>query len=357
MDPDTSIPTDSPGVKAARTQLKWTNDMESAFIATMKGMQGAPTKTVPSGFTKEAYKRVAEIMKARSMQPDLCDDVRMKNKLGALRNDWRTYVNLLNTGWSRLPNGVPTNTDEMLETYYKEQDPNARKFRAAPLRHFAELTDLFDPNQEESSNSPSTARSLIPNARQSVQLPQSPYESAMPQLQDHLPTQSREESTSLTSEHLNHSHPYTPHTSLSSVKRPAEASLSNQAKRILLGESPPSQPRPSDTLRAYYGNTSQISPVAAATALFQSTFSSLPVMQRVAAVKRFQDQNLADVFLHTDAEATLITRTILEFDNSTPMAFTSAYRYRGDDLPLSPASCESDCRCTARTPLHTDAKV
>ncbi|KAI5208275.1 hypothetical protein E4T39_01623 [Aureobasidium subglaciale] len=296
MDLDTANSTDSPGVKAARTQLKWTNDMELAFIATMKSMQSAPTKTVPSGFTKEAYKRVAEIMKARSMQPDLCDDIRMKNKLGALRNDWRTYVNLLNTGWSRLPNGVPTNTDEVLENYYKEQDPNARKFRAAPLRHFAELTDLFDPNQEEPLNSPSTARSLIPNVRQSVQLPQSPYESAIPQAQEH------EDSASLMSEHLNQSHPYTPHTSVLSSKRPAEASLSNQAKRILLGESPPSQPRPSDTLRAYYGNTSQTSPVAAATALFQASFSSLPVMQRVAAVKRFQDQNLAEIFLHTDAE-------------------------------------------------------
>jgi hypothetical protein len=97
MDVDTSISTVSPGGPAStRTQLKWTNDMELTFIATMKTIRGPPTKNVPSGFTKEAYKRVAESIKDKSSQPDLCDHVRMKNKLGALKNDWRTYTNLLN---------------------------------------------------------------------------------------------------------------------------------------------------------------------------------------------------------------------------------------------------------------------
>ncbi|CAD0093602.1 unnamed protein product [Aureobasidium vineae] len=281
---DTSISTDSPSARPSRTQLKWTNDMEVAFIATMKSMQSPPTKNVPSGFTKDAYKRVAEIIKDKSSQPDLCDDVRMKNKLGALRNDWRTYVNLLNMQWPRLPNGLPTNTDEVLENYYKDQDPNARKFRAAPLRHFVELNLLFDPEGEQPLASPSLSRPTVDY--------QAPSSTQVHDLQDTLTNTTNNDT-------------YTPHSGPSPhlpAKRPAETSISNQAKRILMSDSPPTQPRAQDTLRAYYGNTSQISPVAAATALFTSTFSSLPIRHRVITVKHFQDTNMAEIFLHTDAE-------------------------------------------------------
>lgn len=305
MDPDTSISVDSPtGPKPSRTQLKWTNDMEVAFIATMKSMQGAPTKNVPSGFTKDAYKRVAEIIKDKSSQPDLCDDIRMKNKLGALRNDWRTYVNLLAMPWPRLSNGLPTNTDEVLENYYKEQDPNARKFRAAPLRHYDELTDLFDPEhlvaQRLASESAPRATEMPAAHSQSVPLPHSPYASVAPQEQ--APAQVHDLQSTLAD---TSSTPYTPHHGLPpppAAKRPAESTLSNQAKRILMGESLPAEPRVYDTLRAYYGNTSQVSPVAAATALFKATFSSLPTRQRAIAVKHFADPNMAEIFLHTDAE-------------------------------------------------------
>ncbi|KEQ76555.1 hypothetical protein M436DRAFT_60385 [Aureobasidium namibiae CBS 147.97] len=226
MDNDASISTDTPsGPTSTRTQLKWTNDMEQTFIATMKAVRGPPTKTVPSGFTKDAYKRVAEIIKDKSSQPELCDHVRMKNKLGALRNDWRTYTNLLNLQWPKLPNGLPTNTDEVLENYYRDQDPNARKFRAAPLRHFDELTELFESEREgeQRLNSPAVTPSLGTSAslRQSLPLPlpHSPYQSAASQ--------------ELISSrfHTPHAHP-TPQRSL---KRPAESSISNQAKRVLMG--------------------------------------------------------------------------------------------------------------------------
>ena len=293
MDIDASISTDSPhGASSTRTQLKWTNDMEHTFIATMKAMRGPPSKTVPSGFTKDAYKRVAEIIKDKSSQPELCDPVRMKNKLGALRNDWRTYTNLLNLPWPKLPNGLPTNTDEVLENYYKDQDPNARKFRAAPLRHFDELTELFEPEREgeQRLNSPAVTPSVGTSGslRQSLPLPlpYSPYQSAA-------------------SQELINSRFHTPHvnpTSQQSSKRPAESSISNQAKRVLMGESVPPQPPAADTLRAYHGNTSQVSPVAAATSLFKATFSSLPTRQRVAAVKHFADPHVAEIFLHTDDE-------------------------------------------------------
>ncbi|CAD0112604.1 unnamed protein product [Aureobasidium uvarum] len=300
---DTSISTDSPsGARSSRTQLKWTNDMEVAFIATMKSMQSPPTKNVPSGFTKDAYKRVAEIIKDKSSQPDLCDDVRMKNKLGALRNDWRTYVNLLTMQWPRLPNGLPTNTDDVLENYYKDQDPNARKFRAAPLRHFVELNLLFDPEGEQPLASPSSSRPVPVSGdlRQSLPLPHSPYETV--DYQAPSSTQVHDLQDTMTNGTHN---PYTPHSgpaSHLSAKRPAETSISNQAKRILMSESLPTQPRSQDTLRAYYGNTSQISPVAAATALFGATFSSLPIRHKVIAVKHFQDTNMAEIFLHTDAD-------------------------------------------------------
>ncbi|KAI4716266.1 hypothetical protein E4T48_07554 [Aureobasidium sp. EXF-10727] len=296
---DTSISTHSPGgPRPSRTQLKWTNDMEVAFIATMKTMQSPPTKNVPSGFTKDAYKRVADIIKHKSSQPDLCDDVRMKNKLGALRNDWRTYVNLLNMQWPRLPNGLPTNTDDVLETYYKDQDPNARKFRAAPLKHFAELNALFDPEGEQPPASPSTSRP-VPVSR--ISLPHSPYETV--DYQAPPSTQVHDLQDTLTNGTNNNiSTPHSGPVSHLSAKRPAETSISTQAKRILMANSPPTQPRAQDTLRAYYGNTSQISPVAAATALFTSTFSSLPIRHRVLAVKHFQDTNMAEIFLHADAE-------------------------------------------------------
>ena len=304
MDIDTSISTDSPST--TRAQLKWTNDMESTFIATMKTMRVPPTKNVPSGFTKDAYKRIAEIIEDKSSQPELCDPVRMKNKLGALRNDWRTYTNLLNMPWPKLPNGLPTNTDEVLEKYYKEQDPNARKFRAAPLKNFDELTELFDPERDgdQHSNSPAVTPSVGPSAslRQSqpLPLPHSPYQSAASrelinsrhhQLQGTLTPASGD--------------PHTPHsnpTSQLSTKRPAESSISNQAKRVLMVESVPQQPPAADTLRAYYGNTSQVPPVAAATALFKATFSSLPTRQRVAAIEHFADPHVAEIFLHTDDE-------------------------------------------------------
>ncbi|CAD0090628.1 unnamed protein product [Aureobasidium mustum] len=271
MDPDTSMSVDSPsGEKPSRSQLKWTNDMEIAFITTMKREQGAPTKTVPSGFTKDAYKRVAEIIKDKSSQPDLCDDIRMKNKLGALRNDWRTYVNLLNMPWPRLPNGLPTNTDDVLESYYKDQDPNARKFRAAPLRHYDELTDLFDPehliSQRLATESVSRPAEVPATHHQSVPLPHSPYGSVAPQEQSSTQLHGLQDTPA---DNINT--PYTPqYPSLSHTasKRPAESSLSNQAKRILMGDSLP-EPRPHDTVRTYYGNTSQISPVAAATALLE----------------------------------------------------------------------------------------
>mgnify|MGYP000867385966 CR=1 FL=1 len=302
MDADTSITTDSPsGTGSTRAQLKWTNDMEKTFIATMKSMRGPPTKNVPSGFTKDAYHRVADIIKQKSSQPELCDHVRMKNKLGALRNDWRTYTNLLNMQWPRLPNGLPTNTDDTLEKYYKEQDPNARKFRAAPLRLFAELTDLFNPEAmgEQRLNTPS-ASAAVPTSgstlRQSLPLPHSPYESAVSQEQ--LTGQNHITQDTLASSTNN---PHTPHFN-STSKRTAESSLSNQAKRVLMGESLPHQPSAAHTLRAYYSNTSQISPVAAATALFKATFPSLPARQRVAAVKQFVDSNMAEIFLHTDDE-------------------------------------------------------
>jgi hypothetical protein len=42
--------------------------------------------------------------------------------------------------------------------------------------------------------------------------------------------------------------------------------------------------------------------VAAATALFKATFAFLPIRQRAAAVKHFADQNVAEMFLHTDAD-------------------------------------------------------
>jgi hypothetical protein len=305
MDADTSITTDSPsGTVSSRTQLKWTIDMELAFIDYMTSIRGPPSKTVPSGFTKDAYKRVAEIIKDKSSQPELCDHVRMKNKLGALKNDWRTYVNLMNMQWPTLPNGLPTNTDEVLENYYKERDPNARKFRAAPLRHFVELTDLFDSEKEREQrlNSPSVSASVgtTGSLRQSLPLPHSPYQSVVPR--EPTTTQvydPQEASTPIMNNH------YTPHsnpTSHPSTKRPADTSISNQAKRILMGESLPPQPQSADTLRAYYGNTSSISPVAAATALFKATFSSLPTRQRVAAVKNFADPHVAEIFLHTDAE-------------------------------------------------------
>ncbi|KAG9960036.1 hypothetical protein KCU61_g6903, partial [Aureobasidium melanogenum] len=304
MDPDTSISVDSPsGSKPSRSQLKWTNDMEVTFIATMKSMQGPPTKNVPSGFTKDAYKRVAEIIKDKSSQPDLCDDIRMKNKLGALRNDWRTYVNLLAMPWPRLPNGLPTNTDDVLESYYKEQDPNARKFRAAPLRHYDELTDLFDPEhlvEQRLASEPVSRPTEVPAAHgQPVPLPHSPYESAPQEpssTQVHEPQSTPADTTST---------PYTPHygpPSQTAAKRPAEPTLSNQAKRILVGDPLPAEPRPYDTLRAYYGNTSQVSPVAAATSLFKATFSSMPTRQRAIVVKHFADSNVAEIFLHTDAE-------------------------------------------------------
>jgi hypothetical protein len=305
MDADASITTDSPsGTVSTRTQLKWTNDMELAFIDYMTSIRGPPSKTVPSGFTKDAYKRVAEIIKDKSSQPELCDHVRMKNKLGALKNDWRTYVNLMNTPWPRLPNGLPTNTDDVLENYYKEQDPNARKFRAASLRHFTELTDLFDPEKVavHPSNLPSVSTPVTTsgNLRQSLPLPHSPYESVVPPEQ---PTsQIHNLQGTLTTASTNPHNPYTNPTSQPSTKRPAETSISHQAKRILMGESLPSQPQSADTLRAYYGNTSQISPVAAATALFKATFSTLPTRHRVAAVKHFADQNVAEIFLHTDAD-------------------------------------------------------
>lgn len=304
MDVDTSISTDSPNI--TRTQLKWTDNMEQTFIATMKTMRGPPSKTVPSGFTKDAYRRVAEIIKDKSSQPELCDHVRMKNKLGALRNDWRTYSNLLRLPWPKLPNGLPTNTDEVLENYYKEQDPNARKFRAAPLRHFDELTDLFNPEKEgeQSLNSPAATPSVGTSAslRQSLPLPlpHSPYQSAA----------SRE----LINSRFHHregtlppapGNPHTPRVDLSpqlSAKRPAESSTSNQAKRLLMSESVSSQPPAADTLRTYYANASQISSVAAATALFKATFSSLPARQRVAAVKHFANPHIAEIFLHTDEE-------------------------------------------------------
>lgn len=310
MDPDTSVSTDSPGPKSSRTQLKWTNDMEVAFIATMKSMQSAPTKTVPSGFTKEAYKRVAEIIKVKSMQPDLCDDIRMKNKLGALRNDWRTYVNLLNSGWPRLPNGVPTNTDAILETYYKEQDPNARKFRAAPLRHFEELTELFDPSQKELIASLTTAPTEMPAPRPSIHLPQSPYEPVTPQLLEHSSTPFYgEEGSHFAPEHTraapapvngNHSS-RTPQPT--SSKRPAEPSLASEAKRILLGAPSTRQVSQLEThMRARDLNNPNMSSVAAATALFTRTFQFLSVEARVAVVKRFLDQSTAEIFLHTDEE-------------------------------------------------------
>jgi hypothetical protein len=302
MDADTSITTDSPsGTVSTRTQLKWTNDMELAFIDYMTSIRGPPSKTVPSGFTKDAYKRVAEIIKDKSSQPELCDHVRMKNKLGALKNDWRTYVNLMNTPWPRLPNGLPTNTDDVLENYYKEQDPNARKFRAASLRHFTELTDLFDPDKVavHPSNLPSVSTPVTTSGslRQSLPLPHSPYQSVVPPEQS--TSQTRNLQGTLTTASNN---PPTPYTSQPSTKRPAETSISNQAKRILMGESLPSQPQSADTLRAYYGNTSQISPVAAATALFKATFSTLPTRHKVAVVKHFADQNVAEIFLHTDAD-------------------------------------------------------
>lgn len=297
MDVDTSISTDSPsGPASTRTQLKWTNDMEQTFIATMKTMRGPPTKNVPSGFTKDAYKRVAEIIKDKSSQPDLCDHVRMKNKLGALRSDWRTYVNLLNMQWPHLANGLPTNTDKVLEAYYKEQDPNARKFRAATLRHFDELTELFDPEKEEEQRliSPSRSETVERSGslRQSLPLPHSPYQSVVPQEQSTTQVYDLQNTLAPAT-----SNPYTPQPS---TKRPAEISISNQAKRVLMGESVPPQPRATDTLRAYYGNTSQISPVAAATALFKATFASLPIRQRVAVVKHFAEPNVAEIFLHTD---------------------------------------------------------
>ncbi|KAG9512996.1 hypothetical protein KCV07_g9070, partial [Aureobasidium melanogenum] len=306
MDPDTSISVDSPSAsKPSRSQLKWTNDMEVAFIATMKSMQGPPTKNVPSGFTKDAYKRVAEIIKDKSSQPDLCDDIRMKNKLGALRNDWRTYVNLLAMPWPRLPNGLPTNTDDVLESYYKDQDPNARKFRAAPLRHYRDLTELFDPEHlvEQRLASESVSRPAeVPAANgQSVPLPHSPYESVAPQ--ERPSTQVHDQPNTLPDTTTNT--PYTPHhgpPSQAASKRPPESTLSNQAKRILMGDPLPAEPRPYDTLRAYYANTSQVSPVAAATSLFKATFSSMPTRQRAVVVKHFADPNLAEIFLHTDAE-------------------------------------------------------
>ncbi|KAG9730635.1 hypothetical protein KCU73_g11801, partial [Aureobasidium melanogenum] len=306
MDPDTSIAVDSPsGAKPSRSQLKWTNDMEVAFIATMKSMQGPPTKNVPSGFTKDAYKRVADIIKHKSSQPDLCDDIRMKNKLGALRNDWRTYVNLLAMPWPRLPNGLPTNTDDVLESYYKDQDPNARKFRAAPLRHYHDLTDLFDPEHlvEQRLASESVSRPAeVPAANgQSLPLPHSPYESVAPQ--ERPSTQVHDQPDTLPDTTTNT--PYTLHygpPSQTASKRPPESTLCNQAKRILMGDPLPAEPRPYDTLRAYYGNTSQVSPVAAATSLFKATFSSMPTRQRAIVVKHFADPNLAEIFLHTDAE-------------------------------------------------------
>jgi hypothetical protein len=290
MDVDTSISTDSPrGIASTRTQLKWTNDMELEFINYMASIRGPPSKNVPSGFTKEAYKRVAEIIKDKSSQPELCDHVRMKNKLGALKSDWRTYVNLMNMQWPTLPNGLPTNTDEVLETYYKEQDPNARKFRAAPLRHFTELNDLFDPQGE--GVPPASPSVRIPaSIRQSLPLPHSPNQSVAPQEQ------------SITHALSTYNSPYSNPTPQTSSKRPAESSISSQAKRVLMGESVHPQPQAADTLRAYYGNTSQISPVAAATALFKATFAFLPIRQRAAAVKHFADQNVAEMFLHTDAE-------------------------------------------------------
>lgn len=290
MDVDTSISTDSPrGIASTRTQLKWTNDMELEFINYMASIRGPPSKNVPSGFTKEAYKRVAEIIKDKSSQPELCDHVRMKNKLGALKSDWRTYVNLMNMQWPTLPNGLPTNTDEVLETYYKEQDPNARKFRAAPLRHFTELNDLFDPRGE--GVPPASPSVRIPaSIRQSLPLPHSPYQSVAPQEQ------------SITHTLSTYNSPYSNPTPQTSTKRPAESSISSQAKRVLMGESVHPQPQAADTLRAYYGNTSQISPVAAATALFKATFAFLPIRQRAAAVKHFADQNVAEMFLHTDAD-------------------------------------------------------
>ena len=293
MDIDTSISTDSPsGPVSTRTQLKWTNDMEQTFITTMKTLRCPPTKNVPSGFTKDAYKRVAEIIKDKSTQPHLCDHVRMKNKLGALRNDWRTYSNLLNMQWPALPNGLPTNTDEVLEIYYTEHDPNARKFRAAPLRHFDELTELFDPEREgeQRLNSPST--SISGSLRQSLPLPHSPYESVVPQEQPTAQVTGLQNTLAPAT-----NNPYTPQ---SSTKRAAETSISSQAKRVLMGESVPPQPRAIDTLRAYYGNTPQISPVVAATALFKATFASLPTRQRVAVVKHFAEPNVAEIFLHTD---------------------------------------------------------
>jgi hypothetical protein len=276
--------------------------MELTFIATMKTIRGPPTKNVPSGFTKEAYKRVAESIKDKSSQPDLCDHVRMKNKLGALKNDWRTYTNLLNMRWPTLPNGLPTNTDEVLETYYKEQDPNARKFRAAPLKYFDELTELFDPEKEgeQPLNSPSASQAVgrSGSLRQSLPLPHSPYESVV--AQDSPTSQVHDiQETSTPAANV----PYTPYsnsTTQSSTKRPADTSISNQAKRVLMGDSIPPQSHAADILRAYYGNTSQISPVAAATALFKASFAALPTRQRVAAVKHFAETNVAEIFLHTD---------------------------------------------------------
>lgn len=304
---DTSIVTiDSPnGARPSRTQLKWTNNMEMAFIAAMKSMQCRPTKSAPSGFTKDAYKRVAEIMKDKSMQPELCDEVRMKNKLGALRNDWRSYVGLLNSGWDRLPNGVPVNTDEVMEAYYREKDPNARKFKTSPVKFFTELTDLFDPKRTEwidlatgdfardvseilstSRPSPSTRPSQLGSVQaDSAQLPHSPYEPTVPpQTQDTPSHQPRAQEDS--------------HASTSS-KRPADNDLSNQAKR-------PNYDINAQTLdvlrRQSLNRSPQLSPVANATALFTKTFQSLPVKVRVAVVQRFTDQNLAEIFLHTDAE-------------------------------------------------------
>ncbi|KAG9693431.1 hypothetical protein KCU95_g6535, partial [Aureobasidium melanogenum] len=305
MDPDASISVDSPSAsKPSRSQLKWTNDMEVTFIATMKSMQGPPTKNVPSGFTKDAYKRVAEIIKEKSYQPDLCDDIRMKNKLGALRNDWRSYVNLLAMPWPRLPSGLPTNTDDVLESYYKDQDPNARKFRALPLRHYEELTDLFDPEhlvqqRLASESEPRPAQVTAANG-QSVPLPHSPYESVAERPSNQVLDQ-QNTLPDTTTANIPHSPQYvsTPQTA---AKRPAESTLSSQAKRILMGEPLPAEPKPYDTVRAYFGNTSQVSPVAAATALFKATFSSLPARQRAIAVKHFADPSLAEVFLHTDSE-------------------------------------------------------
>jgi hypothetical protein len=339
MEPDTSITTtttttDSPNAKTSRLQLKWTPEMELVLITSLQSIRNNNNNNNNNHFTMEIYRRVAETMKLHSIQPELCDHVRMKNKLGSLRSDWRSYIELEKLPWKRLPNGVPTDTDEVMEKYYRHADPNARKFRTMRLRHFDKLTDLFDDGKPavaaaaaaaspfSSSSSSSSMPVVVASASAStsdmaVQLPHSSCAPAITQDQDQ--DQDQETSYSSPSEELQnlplptsgintsnshntpHSHPQQQQQTTN--KRPASSNT-------LLHH--PIQPKPfrppSKHLdKAAATATTETSnlpsgPVGSATAIFTREFRFLPVAARLCVVQRFLHVNVADMWLHTDDE-------------------------------------------------------